>query len=77
MIVIDNTESMFIMLNEEDGQEFALHVKQKELVKITTLFFFYFWNSAPDISKRLEALKNAPAKHIVSPKQSIVKPDKL
>lgn len=65
VVTIDDTESLFVMLNEDDGQEFALHVKQKELVKITSLFFFYFWNSAPEAAKRLEALGNIPA---VSPK---------
>ncbi len=67
VIVVDDTESMFIMVNEADGQEFALHVKNKELVKITSLFFFYFWNSAPDIVKRLETLKNAPVKPVGTP----------
>ena len=68
VIVIDDTESLFVMLNEEDGQEFALHVKQKELVKITSLFFFYFWNSAPDAAKRLEVLGRTPINPAGSPK---------
>ncbi len=68
VIIIDDTESMFIMLNEEGGQEFALHVKYKELVKITSLFFFYFWNGAPDMAKRLAALRSAPVDRVGSPK---------
>ena len=67
VIIIDDTESMFIMLNEDGGQEFALHVKYKELVKITSLFFFYFWNGAPDMAKRLEVLRSTPVKHVGLP----------
>jgi hypothetical protein len=68
VIVIDDNESMFIMVNEDGGQEFALHVKYKELVKITSFFFFYFWNSAPDMAKRLATLRCAPADPARSPK---------
>ena len=67
VIAIDDTESLFVMLND-DGQEFALHVKYKELVKIISLFFFYFWNSAPDLEQRLEVLKSAPIDPARSPK---------
>jgi HTH-type transcriptional regulator, sugar sensing transcriptional regulator len=64
VFLVDDTESMFILLNEEDGPEFAVHVKHKELVKITSLFFFYFWNSSPDIAKRLDLLDGTPADRV-------------
>lgn len=68
VVIIDDAESLFVMLNEEDGQEFALHVKQKDLVKITALFFFYFWNSAPEAAKLIEVLGKTPIDPAGSPK---------
>jgi HTH-type transcriptional regulator, sugar sensing transcriptional regulator len=60
VIIIDDSESLFIMLNDADGQEFALHVKQKDLVAITSYFFYYSWNNAPELVKRLDLLEGAP-----------------
>ncbi len=64
VILVDDNESMFVMLNDDDGQEFAIHVKHRDLVKITSLFFFYFWNSSPDMAKRLDILEGPQVDHV-------------
>ena len=59
VIIIDSREALFVMA-DEDGREFALHIKHKDLVKITMVFFNHVWNNSQDFADRLRELDSSP-----------------
>lgn len=55
VIITDNEEVLYVISNQDDSDEYAIHSRQKEMVGVTALVYSYIWNSSPDLAfKKLE-----------------------